>query len=110
MGAPALAAEIVQTVTQKQCKAILISAVPPNAAHDAGYLARRLRRQLPDIKIVIGLWGSEEKNGSARERLLKLGVDEVVTRISEAPDLLRQLADAGAQASNQETSKRTARR
>jgi CheY-like chemotaxis protein len=109
MGAPALAAEIVQTVTQKQCKAILISAVPPNAAHDAGYLARRLRRQLPDIKIVIGLWGSEE-NGSARERLLKLGVDEVVTRISEAPDVLRQLADTGAQASNEATAKRTARR
>jgi len=38
--------------------------VPPNAAHDAGYLARRLRRQLPDIKIVIGLWGSEEKNAA----------------------------------------------
>ena len=110
MGAPALAAEIVQTVTQKQCKAVLISAVPPNAAHDAGYLARRLRRQLPDTKIVIGLWGADQNNGSARERLLKLGVNEVLTRISEAPDVLRQLADAGAQASNQETSKRSARR
>src|SRR2546425_9981034 len=86
MGAPALAAEIVQTVTQKQCTAILISAVPPNAAHDAGYLARRLRRQLPDIKIVIGLWGADQNNG-ARDRLLKLGVDQVLTRISEAPDL-----------------------
>ena len=110
MGAPALAAEIVQTVTQKQCKAVLISAVPPNAAHDAGYLARRLRRQLRDTKIVIGLWGADQNNGSARERLLKLGVDEVLTRIAEAPDVLRQLADAGAQASNQETSKRSARR
>jgi hypothetical protein len=110
MGAPARPAEIVQTVSQKQCKAILISAVPPNAAHDAGYLARRLRRQFPDIKIVIGLWGTEEGNGSARERLLKLGVDEVVTRIAEAPDVLRQLADGKAQASNQEAAKRTARR
>ena len=110
MGAPARPAEIVQTVSQKQCKAILISAVPPNAAHDAGYLARRLRRQLPDIKIVIGLWGTEEGNGSAGERLLKLGVDEVVTRIAEAPDVLRQLADGKAQASNQEAAKRTARR
>jgi methylmalonyl-CoA mutase cobalamin-binding subunit len=110
MGAPALAAEIVQTVTQKQCKAILISAVPPNAAHDAGYLARRLRRQLPDIKIVIGLWGADQNNGSARERLLKLGVDEVLTRISEAADVLRQLADAGDQTTKQETPKRSARR
>src|SRR3989441_9463562 len=109
MGAPALAAEIVQTVTQKQCKAILISAVPPNAAHDAGYLARRLRRQLPDTKIVIGLWGADQNNGRARERLLKLGVDEVLTRISEAPDVLRQLADAGERTGKQQTAKRSAR-
>ena len=109
MGAPALAAEIVQTVTQKQCKAVLISAVPPNAAHDAGYLARRLRRQLPDTKIVIGLWGADQNNGSARERLLKLGVDEVLTRISEAPDVLRQLADAGERTGKQQTAKRSAR-
>ena len=110
MGAPVLAAEIVQTATQKQCKAILISAVPPNAASDAGYLARRLRRQLPDVRIVVGLWGSEEKNGSARERLLKLDVDEVVTRIADAADVLRQLADTSQQTGKQETSKRTARR
>ena len=110
MGAPALAAEIVQTVTQKQCKALLISAVPPNAAHDAGYLARRLRRQLPDTKIAIGLWGADENSSSARERLLKLGVDEVVTRISDAAEVLRQLADTGEQTSKQETSKRSARR
>ena len=109
MGAPPRVAEIVQTVTQKQCKAILISAVPPGAAAEAGYLARRLRRQLPDIKIVIGLWGADAASRSG-ERLLKLGVDEVITRIAEAPDALRRLADTGGKASNQETAKRSARR
>jgi len=109
MGAPARPAEIVQTAAQKQCKAILISAVPPNGAGDAGYLARRLRRQLPDVKIVVGLWSADRNNASARERLLKLGVDEVVTRVSEAPHALHPLAAAGAQASNQETAKRSAR-
>ena len=54
--------------------------------------------------------GLRGKNGSARKRPLKLGVDEVVTRISEAPDVMRQLADAGKQASNEETAKRSARR
>jgi predicted PurR-regulated permease PerM/methylmalonyl-CoA mutase cobalamin-binding subunit len=109
MPAPARPAEIVQMVTQKQCKAILISAVPPTAAHEAGYLVRRLRSQLPDIKIAVGLWGAQDSE-SRRERLLKLGVDEVLTRISAAPDVLRQLGDAGAKASNQETPKRSARR
>jgi predicted PurR-regulated permease PerM/methylmalonyl-CoA mutase cobalamin-binding subunit len=109
IGAPARPAEIVQSATEKQCRAIVISAVPPNAAADAGYLARRLRRQLPDIKIVVGLWAAEEYNGGAKERLAKLGVDAVVTKVSQVPDVLRQLADAGAQASNQESAKRTAR-
>ena len=109
VGAPVPAAEIVQTATQKHCKAILISAVPPNAAHDAGYLARRLRRQFPDLKLVVGLWTNENVH-SAKERLLKLGVDEVLTRIADAADVLRRLTGAGRQASNQETSRRSARR
>jgi methylmalonyl-CoA mutase cobalamin-binding subunit len=109
MGAPARPAEIVQSASQKQCRAIVISAVPPNAASEAGYLARRLRRQLPDIKIVVGLWTADEYNGAAKERLTKLGVDAVVTKLSQVPDVLRQLADAAAQASNQETAKRSAR-
>ena len=108
MGAPPRVAEIAQTVAQKQCKTILISVVPPGA-HEAGYLARRLRRQLPDVTIVIGLWGGDAGSRSS-ERLLKLGVDEVITRIAEAPDALRRLADGGAKASNQESAKRSARR
>ncbi len=74
---------------------ILISAVPPNAAHDAGYLARRLRRQLPGVKIAVGLWAAGENSRAAvRERLAKLGVDEVLTQIADAADTLRRLADA----------------
>jgi len=109
MGIPVRPAEIVQSAQQKQCKAILISAVPPNAASDAGYLARRLRRQLPEVKIVVGLWSADASNSSARERLLKLGVDEVLTRVSDAANALRQLVDSGTPAQKQEMPKRSAR-
>ena len=74
----------------KQCRAILISAVQPGSAHDAGYLARRLRRESPNAKIVVGLWGAD--NTRMHERLAKLGVDAVITRIAEAADVLRRLA------------------
>ena len=93
MVARLVAAEVGEPVAQKQCKAILISAVPPNAAHDARYLARRFRREFPGAKIVLGLWADE--HADARERLGTLGADEMVTRISEAADVLRRLA-AGA--------------
>jgi len=111
VGAPATAAEVVQTVAQKRCKAVLISAVPPSAAHDAGYLARRLRRQLPGVEIAVGLWATGENDRAAvRERLAKLGVDEVLTRIADAPDALRRLADAGSETAKPAAAKRSVQR
>jgi len=87
-----VSAEVVDAPPQKPCNAILISAVQPGSAHDAGYLARRLRRELPGAKIVVGLWGAGDNASRSRERLAKLGVDEVITRISEAAEALRRLS------------------
>lgn len=94
MAPPAQSAEIAENVAQRQCKAILLSAVPPHAARHAGYVARRLRRQVPGVKVVVGLWGADDELARAKERLLKLGVDQVLTRISEAAQIGRQLGDA----------------
>ncbi|MBV9189698.1 MAG: hypothetical protein JOZ85_04395, partial [Betaproteobacteria bacterium] len=90
MTARLVAADVVDASALKQCNTVLISAVQPGAAHDAGYLARRLRGQHPEAKIVVGLWGDTQ--GAARERLAKLGVDEVITRISDAAAVLRRSA------------------
>src|SRR5438067_9796836 len=95
--APALAAEVAHTAAERRCTSVLISAVPPNAAHYAGYLARRLRRELPNVTIAVGLWTGEDSVGTTRDRLAKLGVDHVLVRIAEAPNVLRQLATAANQ-------------
>jgi predicted PurR-regulated permease PerM len=110
LGAPALAAEVARTVAERRCAAVVISAVPPNAAHYAGYLARRLRRELPDVKIVVGLWAGEDNVGTTRDRLAKLGVDQVMVRIAETPNVLRQLARSPKPAANESRPKHSARR
>jgi hypothetical protein len=107
VGAPALAAEVAHTAAERHCTTVLISAVPPGAAHYAGYLARRLRGELPSLKIVVGLWAGADDVGASRERLLKLGVDEVCLHVAEAPSLLQQLA--GTQPARQDV-KQSARR
>lgn len=94
MAPAASATEITQAIEKNQCRSIVISAVPPHAVHYAGALARRLRRQIPGVKIAVGLWGDEEESARARERLLKLGADEVLTRLSEGANVARQLSDA----------------
>jgi hypothetical protein len=100
MAPPAQPAEIAENVAQKGCKAILISAVPPHAARHAGYVARRLRRQVPGIKVFVGLWGADEELARASDRLQKLGVDQVLTRVSEAAEIGRQLGDAANEPAN----------
>ena len=96
---PAETSEVAEIVAQKHCGAILISAVPPYAAHYAGDLARRLRRQVPGVKIAVGLWSAGEGSGRIKERLEKLGVDQVITTVSQAADTVRQLASAANQES-----------
>jgi hypothetical protein len=83
--------------------------VPPHAANHAGYLARRLRRQMPEAKLVVGLWTADGEIGTAKERLAKLGVDEVVALLPEAAEVLRKLAGAGKPAQKEELAKRSAR-
>jgi predicted PurR-regulated permease PerM len=109
IAAPAQVSEVLETVKKHGCQAVCISAVPPHAANHAGYLARRLRRNSPELKIVVGLWTPDGDFGNSKERLAKLGVDEVVAHLSEAADLLCQLATGGKQPQKQEPSREPAR-
>ena len=46
--------------------------------------ARRVRKQLPEARIVVALWAGEGDTGRATTRLEQVGVDQVVTRLPEA--------------------------
>ena len=87
----ALGAEAVQQIGANGCKVVVVSAVPPRASIEAGYLVRRLRRSFPDARIVAGLWTTENNVERSRERLLQAGADEVVTRLPAAIAKLRDL-------------------
>lgn len=91
IGYPVLAGEIVEQVAGSGARIVCISAVPPHAVIQAGYLAKRLKQRLPEVKILVVVWTSEE-TGKARARLGEAGVDEVATTIPGAIEKLRQLA------------------
>jgi predicted PurR-regulated permease PerM/methylmalonyl-CoA mutase cobalamin-binding subunit len=98
---PVLAAEAVEQAGAAGCRIIVVSAVPPQAATQASYLIRRLRKAFPEAKIVTGLWTSEENIERNRARLLQAGADEVVTRLPQAVEKLRNLSVPLALASQQ---------
>jgi hypothetical protein len=89
---PLLANEVMQEIETSGCKAICISAVPPHAATQATYLAKRLRRRFPSLKIVVALWTDLENVERSKARLTDAGIDAVVTKLSDAVQQLRDLA------------------
>jgi predicted PurR-regulated permease PerM len=85
--AKSLATEALEQVGEGTCRVMCISAVPPHAASHASYLARRLKKQFPKLRIVVALWTNEGVD-RIRPRLLGAGIDEVATRL---PEVLAQL-------------------
>jgi predicted PurR-regulated permease PerM len=86
-----LAAETLERVGAGPCRLICVCAVPPDAASHAAYLARRLKKRFPDLRMLVALCTNEgiEK---VKPRLLGAGVDEIVTRLGDARAYIRQLA------------------
>jgi hypothetical protein len=58
ISAAALASEMIDLIEGQSADAVIISALPPQAASHARYLVKRLQARHPDLKIVMGLWMS----------------------------------------------------
>lgn len=71
-----------------------LSYLEPGGFSSARYLARRLRRKLPGVKILLGLWTVDRAESERRNALAETGVDLVVTSLGEAVD--RIIAEARA--------------
>jgi hypothetical protein len=93
---PLLANEAMQEVEKRGCKVLLISAIPPQAANHASYVARRFRRKFPQLKILVALWTSVENIERSRQRLKDAGAEHVVATFPEALQLLRDLSGSSA--------------
>ncbi len=87
---PLLAAESLEQIIAQSCKTVCISAVPPNAAMHAAFLCKRLKQRLPEVRVLVALWTSENSD-KAQERLRQAGVDQVATTVADAVARLREL-------------------
>jgi predicted PurR-regulated permease PerM len=76
--------ELVEMAAKSDPEAICISVVTPSTLIHARYLSTKLRAQLPQVKIVVGIWGATENMAGAGERLRSSGADEVVVSLAEA--------------------------
>jgi methylmalonyl-CoA mutase cobalamin-binding subunit len=89
-----VAGEMVNLVDEADVDAACISVVAPSTVIHARYLCVKLRAQLPNLKIAIGLWGATENITQAAQRLRDSGANEVVTTLADAVVQLAKLTPA----------------
>ena len=90
------AGELVKMVDEADGDAVCISVVAPSTVIHARYLCGKLRAQLPNLKIVVGLWGATENITQAAQRLRDSGANEVHTTFAAAVVQLPELAPRAA--------------
>jgi len=71
------AGELVKMVGEADGDAVCISVVAPSTVIHARYLCGKLRAQLPNLKIVVGLWGATENITQAAQRLRDSGANKL---------------------------------
>jgi hypothetical protein len=98
--------EIVQHLPPEAQDVVCISALPPFAFAQAASICQRVRLHLPEIKLLVGIWGfngdlnkAHERFGGARPDAVVASLAEALEQISEWP---AQLADVLQQAQQPE--------
>jgi predicted PurR-regulated permease PerM len=88
--AGATAQETLTHLQPEEQDVICISAVPPFAFAQASALCQRIRLQLPDNRILVGIWGLSGDFEKAAERFGSSQPDRIVATLADA---VEQIAD-----------------
>ena len=97
LSAQTLTGEVVGRVKKEGAPVVVcIAAVPPGGLAQALYLTKRLHRQFPDLKILLGLWGQQDLPGRVAERLQRAGADQVATTLQQSRNQLVPLVQTAA--------------
>jgi predicted PurR-regulated permease PerM len=86
--------EILERLGEEANTTICISALPPFAFVHARNICQRVRHQLPENAIVIGLWGLTGDADALRRRFGASGPDAVATTLAQAVSFTRHPAMA----------------
>jgi predicted PurR-regulated permease PerM/methylmalonyl-CoA mutase cobalamin-binding subunit len=78
--------ELVAWVREEQANIVCVSVVAPSTMTQAKYLCSKLRKELPEIKIIVGLWGATEKTVDQAKTLQEIGADEILFNLTDASE------------------------
>jgi predicted PurR-regulated permease PerM/GAF domain-containing protein len=67
---------------------VVVSSVPPAAVRHAVHTSKRLKSEVPDVRVVVGLWSTEADAARLRARLPEALAERLFTRLADAADWL----------------------
>jgi predicted PurR-regulated permease PerM len=91
-----LAAEIVTQAKREKPTVVCIADLQPSGLAHVRYLCKRLRAQVPTLKIAVGRWGVKEDKERTRERLRCAGADFLGWSLAETRDQIVPLLQVAA--------------
>jgi CheY-like chemotaxis protein len=84
-------AAVIELIEQCKPDLICISATPPTATTHARSVVRRLRRQFPEMPLVVGLWNVQGDLDKAKNRIAGGKSTCVVATLADGQKQIRQL-------------------
>jgi predicted PurR-regulated permease PerM len=93
-----LTAELLDHLKQETPAVVCIGSLPPGGLAQARYLCKRIRQQVPDVKILVGRWGDSAKAEVMEKRLREAGADQVATTLHASRDQILPLLQVAANA------------
>jgi predicted PurR-regulated permease PerM len=87
-----LVGDLISWVRDAAPDLVCISAVPPTTITHARRICSRLRKELPEMKIVVGIWGDDATSIDSFSSLTAFGADEILMPVSKAAELISNLA------------------
>ena len=89
-----LASELVNHVRKHGYTAVCIADLPPSTPSKTRYLVKKLRAAVPDLRIAVGRWSSEELADETLQPITEAGASHVASSLLETRRFLADCAQA----------------
>jgi predicted PurR-regulated permease PerM len=87
-----LTSEYFDAIRKTKPSFVCVSALPPAAFQQARMFCKKLRREFPEVKIILGVWTKEQDVSEMSRRATDAGIEHLVTSLNEAVNVLASVA------------------
>jgi predicted PurR-regulated permease PerM len=99
ISATKLTGEVLAQLEREAPAVVCVGSLAPAGLAQARYQCKRIRQQLPAVKIVVGRWGEKENSERTEKRLLAAGADRVARTLHDTRAQIVPLLQVAANAS-----------